>query len=74
MDQEIDGQIELVKKPSGFMTNAGAIAENLGIQCPGGHRHVHLLNGRAKRAEVYPDELCVIIFKGLVSQLRGGRI
>ena len=27
------------------------------------------MNGRAKRAEVYPDELCLCILKGLVKQM-----
>jgi len=75
MYQDVGGRVELVKKPTGFMTNARAIAEELGIHCDGQHRHVHLLNGRAKRAEVYPDELCVRILRGLVSQMRiDGRI
>ena len=57
------------------MTNARAIAESLGEHCHGDHRHIHLLNGRAKRAEVYPDELCTRILEGLVEQLwRDGRI
>ena len=34
------------------------------------HTHVHLLNGRAKRAEVYPDQLCNSILKGLLKQMK----
>ena len=34
-----------------------------------------LLNGRAHRAEVYPDEMCLKIFEGLIEQMkRDGRI
>ena len=50
---------ELVKKPTGFMTNAIKVAENLKRDCAGDHRHVVLIGGgRAKRAEVYLGELC----------------
>ena len=54
MWQEFNGRMEFVKKSTGFMTNAQKIAEELNQGCPGTHTHVHLLNGRAKRAEVYP--------------------
>ena len=55
----------MVKKPTGFMTNANHIANELGKECNGKHTHVHLLNGRASRAEVYPDELCKEMIRGL---------
>ena len=65
----------LVKKPTGFMTNAKGISMELGVQCEGGHRPIQLLNARAGRAEVYPDELCYRIFRGLISQMKqDGRI
>jgi len=70
MYQEKDGEQHLVKKPPGFMTNAPMIAEKLDQKCDGGHEHVYLLNGRAKRAEVYPDELCFRILEGLVDQMK----
>ena len=60
---------QLVKKDTGFMTNAPEIANELKQECPGGHRHVHLVNGRAKRAEVYPDELCYRVLVGLLKQM-----
>ena len=50
-------------------------AKELGVQCDGDHTHVSLVNGRAKRAEVYPDELCWRIVKGLLKQMQAdGRI
>ena len=65
----------LVKKPTGFMTNAAGISAELGVKCEGGPKHIQLLNGRARRAEVYPDELCWKILKGLINQLKmDGRI
>ena len=54
---------ELVMKPTGSMTNAEGIARELDERCDGYHQHVKLLNGRASRAEVYPDELCFRILK-----------
>ena len=49
----------LVKKPTGFMTNAIKLAEQLNKECSGDHRHIVLLGGgRARRAQVYPNELC----------------
>ena len=66
---------ELVMKPTGFMTNATGIASQLSEECNGKHQHVKLLNGRASRAEVYPDELCFRILKGLMETMkRDGRI
>ena len=60
----------LVKKPTGFMTNASKIGEILQRDCSGDHRHVVLLGGRrAKRAEVYPGELCKKIIFGLRDQM-----
>ena len=67
---------ELVKKPTGFMINANKLAENLQRDCAGGHRHVVLIGGgRAKRAEVYPGELCRQIIVGLRDQMiQDGRL
>ena len=56
----------LVKKPTGFMTNAHKLAEILEKDCSSDHRHVVLIGGgRAKRAQVYPNELCTAIIYGL---------
>ena len=61
---------DLVKKPTGCMTNAVKLAENLKKDCSGDHRHVVLIGGgRAKRAEVYPGELCKQIIFGLRDQM-----
>ena len=34
------------------------------------HRHITLVNGRAKAAEVYPDKLCEQIVIGLIDQMK----
>ena len=62
-------------KSIGFMTNAKGIVNQLSERCNGKHQHVKLLDGRASRAEVYPDELCLRIFKGLMETMKmDGRI
>ena len=44
--------------PTGFMTKSVEIARQLERKCDGMHRHIVLVGGRAKQAEVYPEELC----------------
>eukprot|EP00973_Karenia_brevis_P035276 4865280-Karenia_brevis.AAC.1 len=62
-----------VYKPTQFLTNSPAIAEKLADKCSNKtsrwpHRHVHLVNGRAKKAQVYPPGLCKAICHGLKIQ------
>ena len=73
MYQEVAGIPTLVKKPTTFMTNADEVGKILSEKCSGDHHHVHLLNGRAKRAEIYPDEMCYRILRGLLDQMRTWR-
>ena len=70
MYQDTEDGRKLAMKPTGFMTNASEIADELKQTCDGQHTHVKLLNGRARRAEVYPDELCYHIVKGLMKQMK----
>ncbi len=57
MTQESEGSSGLVKKDTKFMTNAIMIAERLNRVCDKTHKHVLLIGGRAKNAQVYPEEL-----------------
>jgi hypothetical protein len=70
MTQQDEQGTALVKKPTAFMTNSPAIARRLNHRCPGGHRHITLMGGRASRAEVYPEQLCREILLGLIDQMR----
>ena len=70
MQQELQGVSHLVKKPTAFMTNSPEIARRLGQRCDGGHRHITLIGGRAKRAEIYPEQLCREILLGLIDQMK----
>ena len=75
MYQDVNGERKLVKKPTGFMTNASELAKELAQECDGSHEHVNLLNGRARRAEVFPKMLCYRILRGLINQMESdGRI
>ena len=69
MYQEENGTNHLVKKPTTFMTNSPQIAKRLDKRCDKGHSHTVLVGGRAKRAEVYPDQLCREIVYGLTDQM-----
>ena len=55
----------LVKKPTRILTNLPPLGSALNRQCQGGHRHVHLMNGRAKGAAAYTKEFCVAICQAL---------
>jgi len=54
----------LVYKPTKVVTNGRAIAEKINLQCTKGHRHVHLVGGRAAKAAEYPKLLCDRIVDG----------
>ena len=47
-----------VLKPTVFMTNIMEICKELSQKCPGCARHVHLVEGRASAAHLYPPALC----------------
>ena len=64
----------LVKKPTGFLTNAEYIQTRLNLHCVDGHGHIPLLDGRAKRAQQYPEQLCRAILMGLKEQLTADNI
>ncbi len=54
-----------VYKPTSMISNSFTIAAKVERRCSGGHRHVHLVNGRAKAAAIYPRHLCDCILDGL---------
>ena len=59
-----------VKKPTRLLTNSQCIARRLQRRCSGTHRHVHLVNGRAKACQTYPAGLCKAICEGIEEQKR----
>ena len=57
-------------KPTRFLTNSIEKAKALNKKCPGGHRHVHLMEGRARAAAIYPKHLCRTVCRATLSQAR----
>ena len=58
-----------VKKPTGFMTSAWCMAEELNLKCDGSHEHVHLQGSKmTQAAAIYPERLCAAIVSGIVRQ------
>ena len=55
----------LVKKPTRVATNLLLLASAINRRCEGGHRHVHLMSGKAKAAVRYPPEFCKAIVEGV---------
>ncbi len=51
------------------MTNSSKLYYELSRVCPGGHKHIHLMDGRAKGAEIYPPALCEAICRGIRKQI-----
>ena len=69
MTSEDEHGIWLVLKPTSCMTNTPKIANHLNRQCSRIHGHVHLINGRAANAAIYPGELCETRCNGVREQL-----
>ena len=48
-----------VKKRTSVVSNSEMLIKAPGTHnCAGGHRHVHLLNGKASACQQYPEEFC----------------
>ena len=58
------------KKPTRFLTNSTMSARALSRRCPDNHRHVHLMEGRARAAAIYPQELCRTICRASLEQAK----
>ena len=49
------------------MSSSAEILERLCKTCNGNHRHVHLVSGRAKAAQVYPRLFCSKLCEGIAA-------
>ena len=58
------------KKPTRSLTDSVVSARALSQRCPGNHRHVHLMEGRARAAAAYPQELCRMICRATFEQAK----
>ena len=75
--QETDAGDPL-KKPTGFMSNAPELLDELNKRCfgrrglcsrPKGGKHAECLGKKAQRAAIFPGELCIAILRGFKFQL-----
>ena len=58
-----------VKKDTKYITNSEEVARILNGSCSGTHRHVHLINGRAKFAQKYPPKMAAAILRAIKIEL-----
>ena len=58
------------KKPTSLLTNSVEVDRAMGVKCRGGHRHVHLMAGRARAAAHYPVKFCKSLCKGMRRQAK----
>ena len=66
-----DGEgLGYVRKETQWVTNSPELAKTIEGKCDGSHRHVHLINGRARYAQVYPPKLVSAILRGIKRELR----
>ena len=75
--QQID-EVDPLKKPTGFMSNAPVLLKNSARRCfghhglctrPQGGRHVECLGKKAQQAAIFQEELCMAILRDLKDQL-----
>ena len=59
-----------VLKPTVFMTNSTEVKKELSQRCRGCERHVHLIEGRAAAAQIYPPMLCRALCRGVIAQAK----
>ena len=67
-DMKVDDELgvkKLVMKPTRWLSSSEAMLRRLSSKCQRDHEHGSLLNGKAAQAAVYPDRLCVHIWKGM---------
>ena len=57
------------KKRTSIITNSQLLAHRLSqYQCDGNHRHVKLINGRARKCQEYPDEFCELVCRTVMEE------
>ena len=70
-----NGQEGPARKRIGFMTNSVCIAQQFQRRCPNTanqviHKHIVLEDGRTRKAQIYPREVCRAICEGLQKQIQ----
>ena len=57
-----------VSKPTRILSSSGEVLKRIRRPCTKDHRHVHLIGGKAKAAQVYPRGFCRAICEGVAAQ------
>ena len=60
----------LVRKRTKILTNSIEVARRVERKCTGDHRHVHLIAGKAKRAQLYPRAFSRAVCEGIAAEKR----
>ena len=59
------GIVKSIKKPTRWMSSSSEMLERLKNRCDNSHQHGSLLDGKAKHAVIWPNNLCIEILKGM---------
>jgi hypothetical protein len=75
MTSEDKQGVDLVHKATRLMSSSEEILKRMNMRCSnelGGkqRRHVHLEQGRARQAQVYPRQFCIRVCEGIAAQKR----
>ena len=68
LETSVKGESRPARKPTAFMSNSWFVTNELTRKCDGSHAHFSLMEGRAKKAEQYPDGLCKAVCVGMQKQ------
>ena len=68
MKQKDDQGWAYINKPTTFMANSPEAVRELERRCPGNHRHIPLVDGKAAAAQVYPKRLCTAVCRAIARQ------
>ena len=71
METHVEGrgrEMQLVNKPTGFMSSSRYILDEMDKTCNGDHIHTPLVGGKAAGAAIYPQALCEAICRGVAGQ------
>lgn len=70
-----DGSLMPVKKATTFESSSQLIVDEISKRCDGSQEHQPLVDGRARRAQIYPPRLCQAMLRGIDRQrIREGAI
>ena len=70
MTAKDEGEEKPVRKRTKILTNSAEVAKRVARKCDGSHEHVHLMSGKAKRAQLYPRAFSRAVCEGIAAQKR----